>query len=222
MKTRVLFACLSAFSVSSFGPIPVIAQNSAKQTGPRSVEVKKVFGYYDMYLRLPPQERDGFTMVYRLRGRQGGATPQMTYAMNMTRIPVQIGPDGRVLNLPDQAMFQNGKIEIAGGQPGGSINMDLEPVIPLARTITVAAARNPIDDYAAALRRTGPLALMAPKLSAIVFKGGTNGEALFADGRRLALPTQAGGVKFQPSAPNMRGVVSLSFATPPSVAEFAQ
>jgi hypothetical protein len=222
MKTLLYCACLSALSLSVFGPNTAIAQSGAKQTPARSIPVKKVFPFYDMYLSLPPEGRDGFRMEYGLPLPAGSPRPQMTYVLGNARTAVEIGPRGRIINMPDANMLNHGRIDVAANQPRTSINLNLEPLIPLSRSISAAAATNALNDYANAVRRAGPLAAFAPKLSGIVFKGSTGGEAVFADGRTIALPAEAGGVRFQPSLPALRGVVSLAFATAPSEAAFAK
>lgn len=222
MKIAVFCASLSAFGLALLGPSITLAQSSAKQTPTRSIEVKKVFGYYDMYLRLPPQDRDGFRMGYMLNARDGGVRPQFTYVLGTVRTPVQVAPNGKILTMPDATMLRDGRVEIAAGQPSGSVSMDLEAIVPLSRSISVADASNPVNDYIAAVGRAGPLSLLAPKLPAILFKGGVGGQAVFADGRRVALPSAPGGVRFQPNAPAMRGAVSLTFTAPPTAAEFAR
>ena len=217
--SRIAIAVLSLTLIS---PTSISAQSSEKQRPARSVEVKKVFGYYDVYLRLAPHERDGFNMSYQMTARDGGAFPQMTYRLGNVRTPIQIAPNGKVLTMPDARMFQTGQIEIAAGQPSASMSLDVEPIIPLSRTISVADASNPLNDYAAAVRQAGPLAILAPKFSGILFIGGTGGQAVFANGRRLSLPTAAGGTVFKPSAPSMRGAISLTFPTAPNDAVFAK
>jgi hypothetical protein len=198
------------------------AQNAPNKQAPaRLIDVKKVFPYYDLYLGLPPADRDGFAMVYRLGSRASTQAPTLNYVLGTTRTPIQIAADGRILTMPDATMLANGKIERVAGQPGGSVTLDLNPVVPLGRSISAAAAANPLNDYAAAIRRAGPLSLVAPRLSAVRFVGGAGGEAILSDGRRVALPAAPeGGVLFTPSAPSMRGVASLSFSTAPTRAEF--
>jgi hypothetical protein len=224
MKIVPYRAYLAALGFFVLVPSLGLAQTPAKQNPSRSIEVKKVFGYYDIYLRLPPQERDGFAMSYILRARDSATSrPQMNYVLGNTRTPIQIAPNGKILTLPDANMYANGKVEIPAGQPGASIGMDLEAIIPLARNISAADAANPVNDYAAALRRAGPLGLIAPKLTGITFKGVTSGEAVFGDGRRTALGRgEGGGVVFRPALPAMRGVTNLVFPAQPASAEFAK
>lgn len=213
-----------AFSIALLSSTPLWSQTApSKQTPARQIDVKKVFPYYDIYLRLPPADRDGFRMVYRLGSRTPGPNPVLIYVLGNSRTPVQIGANGQILTMPDANMLANGKIEKAAGQPSGSITMDLEPVLPLSRSISIAAATNPLNDYAAAIRRAGPLALMAPRLSSVRFVGVTGGEALFGGGRTVPLPVLPdGGVLFTPSSPMMRGAAGLSFSSAPTRAEFSR
>jgi hypothetical protein len=222
MKFPVLCATLAGLCAIFLEPTSGFAQSTTNQTPPRSIDVKKVLGYYDLYLRLPAQERDGFNLSYVIKSGSTGLRPQMTYVLGTVRIPIQVAQNGKVLTMPDLNMFRRGKIEIPAGQPSASISMNLEAVVPLSRAISAADASNAVSDYAAALRHAGPLALMAPKLPALLFKGSAGGQAVFADGRRLPLPNVAGGVRFEPGAPTMRGVASLIFTSAPTQVEFAR
>jgi hypothetical protein len=223
MKTISTFATICALTLSFVVFSNAAAQGAGKQTPARSIPVKKLFPFYDTYLRLPPDGRDGFKMVYRLSGPANTPRPQMSYALGALRTPVVLNANGQIMNMPDNAMLLGGRIDIPANQPRGGIIMDLEPVISLSRAMSVASAVNPLNDYASAVRSAGPLAAFAPKLNGIVFKGGTGGEAVFGDGRRIALPVAPrGGVTFLPAAPNMRGAISLAFVTAPSSSEFSQ
>lgn len=223
MKTISTFANMCALALAVMLSSNATAQGVGKQTPAHSIPVKKLFPFYDTYLRLPGDGRDGFKMVYRLSGPANTPRPQMTYAFGAVRTPVILSANGQIMNMPDNAMLMGGRIDIPANQPRGGIIMDLEPVISLSRAVSVASAVNPLNDYTIAVRRAGPLAAFAPKLNGITFKGGTGGEAVFADGRRVALPAaQRGGVTFFPAAPNMRGATSLAFVTAPTSSEFSQ
>jgi hypothetical protein len=225
MKTLVRFLLVAAFWCGTIFSAPAFAQTSAakvKQNPARSVDVNKLFRFYDMYLRLAPQERDGFSMNYQIRSRETAGRPQLAYVLGGVRTPIDVAANGQILTMPDLNMFRSGKVEIAAGQPSGSISMDLKPVVSLSRTIPLSATQDPINDYAGAVRRAGPLGAFAPKINGLTFKGVASGEVVFADGRRIGLPQGNGGVIFRPALPAMRGAVSLSFPTIPSAVDFAQ
>jgi hypothetical protein len=203
---------------------PVFAQSAKANDSPeRLIDVKKVFPFYDIYLGLPAADRDGFSMSYQISSRTSTVRPQLFYQLGTTRTPIAIAANGEIITLPDANMLRHGKVYKPAGQPSGSINMNLEPVIPLSRTISATAATNPLTDYDAAKRRAGPLALMAPRITSIHFVGVTGGEAVTRDNRRIALPTAPnGGVIFTPSSSSMRGVVSLIFPNVPTSTAFMQ
>jgi hypothetical protein len=230
MKFTLSPILLTVLICTSIGSSPSLSQNAQNKSkgsstsgATRLVPVKKAFPFYDIYLGLPPEGRDGFRLGYRFGVAPGSARPQINYVLGDTRIPLQVGASGQVLNMPNAAMYSNGALEVAGGQPRSSVTLDLEAIVPLSRTISVAAATNPLTDYSGAIRRAGPLAAFAPRLTAIRFVGVTGGEAVFGDGRRVPLgAAPGGGVMFKPSAPAMRGATTLSFATAPTEAEFAK
>jgi hypothetical protein len=213
-----------ALSLCAALAAPAFGQSSkAKDRPERMIDVKKVFGYYDLYLNLPPQDRDGFAMRYSINARSGAVRPQMFYMLGTTRTTITVAPSGQIMTMPDLNMYRNGKVVIPAGQPSGSINLDLDARVPLSRTISAADAANPINDYAAATRRAGPLAMIAPRLTSVRFIGGTGGEAILRDGRRVPLrPAPEGGVLFTPSSADLRGATSLSFASAPTSVEFAR
>jgi hypothetical protein len=202
---------------------PALGQASKSKERPeRTIEADKLFPYYGLYLDLPPQGRDGFAMRYRLIAREGLGRPQLFFVLGAARTPIEVSPTGRILTMPDLNMYRNGKVFIPAGQPAASINLDIDALVPLSRAISIADAVNPINDYAAATRRAGPLALLAPKLNSVRFTGGSGGEAILANGRRIPLPTAPeGGVLFTPSAAAMRGATSLAFTTAPTSVNFA-
>jgi hypothetical protein len=224
MTTFVRFAPAFVLCLMSMASAPAFAQATNTKPSPeRVIDIKKVFPFYDIYLGLPSGDRDGFKMTYRVGSRTSALRPQLFYQIGTTRTPIVISPTGVITTMPDTNMLRNGQVYKPAGQPSGSINLDLEPVIPLSRTISAADAVNPLNDYDAAKRRAGPLALIAPRISSIRFVGVSSGEAIMRDNRRVALPSApTGGVLFTPSASAMRGVVSLSFSGMPTDAEFAQ
>ncbi|GBF57866.1 hypothetical protein PbB2_01536 [Candidatus Phycosocius bacilliformis] len=188
----------------------------------RQVPIKKLLPYYDLYLQLAPTDRDGFRLDYLIGVKEGQPRPRLTYVNGTQRIPIQLDRSGKVLNLPDQNLIRAGKVEIAGGGQSGSITLNLEPVVPLARTIPATAAANPVQDYAKAISRAGPLSLAIPKLGGLVFKGVPSGQVVFGDGRRLNLPLEDGNPVFRPAQAAMRGAATLEFPAVPSKAAFTR
>lgn len=225
MKISVRVAPVVALLLLSLACGPVLAQTGKGKDSPeRMIEVKKIFGYYDIYLGLSPADRDGFSMTYRLTSRASNARPQLFYVLGNVRTPISMSPNGTILNMPDLNMFRNGHVLRPAGQPSGGVTLDLEAIVPLSRSISAEAASNPLVDYEAAKRRAGPLSLVAPRLASIRFVGVTSGEAIMRDNRRVPLPTaRGGGVLYTPSSQALRGgVVSLAFPSVPTDAQFHQ
>lgn len=188
----------------------------------RQVPVKKLFPYYDLYLSLPPQDRDGFYLEYLIKSEGTNVRPRMVYALGSVRTPIQLDSRGKILTMPDLAMLRQGKVEVPAAAPPGQIILNLEPVVPLGRTIPAGVVANSVTDYSKAIGRAGPLALAIPKLTGIAFKGVSSGQVVFADGRKIALPVEGGAPVFRPNQSAMRGAVNLEFPTAPSQAEFTR
>jgi hypothetical protein len=215
-------ASLLGLSFAALGLVSTAQAQTALGEGVRQVPVKKLFPYFDLYLGLPPQDRDGFHLEYLVKSSETSVRPRMVYTLGAVRTPIQLDSKGKILTMPDMTMLQQGKVEVPASSPRGEIVLNLEPVVPLSRTIPANAVSNSITDYAKAISRAGPLALAIPKLTGIAFKGVVSGQVVFADGRKVSLPVERGLPVFRPSQSTMRGAVSLEFPAIPSRAEFAR
>lgn len=220
MITKSTALALSA-ALAAFG-LTCSAQAQSGGESVRQIPVKKLFPYYDLYLSLPPLDRDGFTLDYLVKAEASNVRPRMVYALGLARTPLEFDARGKVLNMPDMAMLRQGKVEVPATAPAGRIILSLEAIVPLARTIPASAAANPVLDYSKAIGRAGPLALAIPKLTGIAFKGVNSGQVVFADGRRVSLPVEGGAAVFRPNVAAMRGAVTLEFPSVPREAEFAR
>jgi hypothetical protein len=215
-------ASLLGLSFAALGLVSTAQAQTALVEGVRQVPVKKLFPYFDLYLGLPPQDRDGFHLEYLVKSSETSVRPRMVYTLGSVRTPIQLDSKGKILTMPDMTMLQQGKVEVPATSPRGEIVLNLEPVVPLSRTIPANAVSNSIADYAKAISRAGPLAIAIPKLTGIAFKGVVSGQVVFADGRKVSLPVERGLPVFRPSQSTMRGAVSLEFPAIPSRAEFAR
>jgi len=215
-------ASLLGLSLAALGLVSTAQAQTALGEGVRQVPVKKLFPYFDLYLGLPPQDRDGFHLEYLVKSSETSVRPRMVYSLGSVRTPIQFDSKGKILTMPDMTMLQQGKVEVPASSPRGEIELNLEPVVPLSRTIPANAVSNSITDYAKAISRAGPLTLAIPKLTGIAFKGVASGQVVFADGRKVSLPVERGLPVFRPSQPTMRGAVSLEFPAVPSQAQFAR
>jgi hypothetical protein len=220
LLTAVLMCATSLAGFSAYAQASTPQANKAEK--PRQIPVKKMFSYYDMYLSLPPKERDGFSLNYIVKSEQPNARPRMDYVQGATRTPIELNSRGQVLNLPDLSTFKNAVIEVPASAPRGSITLNLEPTIPLAKTIPVQAVDNSVSDYARAVSRMGPAALVIPKLKGVSFRGVSTGRAVLADGRKIALPQEAKFLVFRPADPNFKTATHLEFDVVPTSVGFTK
>lgn len=220
--TRPTKAALLGFSFAALSMVLTAQAQTTAGDGVRQIPVKKLFPYYDLYLGLSAQDRDGFYLEYLIQSSGATVRPRMFYALGSVRTPIQLDSKGKVLTMPDMAMLRQGKIEVPASAPPGRIMLNLEPVVPLGRTIPASAVSNSVTDYAKAIGRAGPLALAIPKLTGIAFKGVAAGQVVFADGRKALLPVEDGSPVFRPNHATMRGAINLEFPAVPSQAEFAR
>jgi hypothetical protein len=211
----LLFAALL---MAQFIPNP---SNAAPE---KSFKVRQAFQFWNIYLEMPPAAKDGFKLLYKLSSNQSNL-PEIFFVHNNRRTRVNTNSHGFVTNPPDLETWRNGTLEIPGTRPEGSrisLTLDAVPQIPLGQNIQVSTVNNAIADLKSAMNRAGPVALVIPKQESIVFKGVQTGFAIFADGRRIALERQDGGLIFSPQKREMRGATSLNFPIAPSSAEFAR
>lgn len=198
---------------------PAVAQAQARDP----LQVRQIFAFYDVYLGLAPTERDGLSLTYSLLNRNGAAlSQQATMVAGERRVPIRLNAAGEILNPPDLAMWREGVIEFATPPQRGStqISLEIRPRFAMDDRVEVAEVRNSLNDYRAALRRAGPLALAAPRTDGVRFVGAGSGSAVMADGRRVALPLDEGAPRFAPDSRAMRGAVRVELARAPTELSF--
>lgn len=188
---------------------------------PRTLPLKKVFPFHDRYAALPAELRDGFSLTYTLTAKEGGRLPDIFVMDQGRRVPLRLGPDGRVLNLDQLSAARDATVTASG--PPASLTMEVTPTVALSRRIEAGALRNAVADLGAARGRAGPAALLMPSLNGLLFEGVGGGQAVRSDGRRIELPRGEGGAPvFRPREPSMRDVVAVEFPTVPRKAVFTR
>ncbi|MBQ1542423.1 MAG: hypothetical protein IIZ63_10505 [Caulobacteraceae bacterium] len=182
------------------------------------VDVAKVFPFLDHFLRIPPEQRTAYELVYYLSVDGRPATGVHIWVETpQGRVHLPIGADGRVQTLPTLPMIKaHRKLVLdAPAKAKFGMNMELQAKIAPAPEIGAAEVARAIEQANAGIKASGPLlGLMAPKMSRAVFFGAGSGVAVLADGRNVALPTAEGQPAFNPSV--IRGARSLRFTHPPS------
>jgi hypothetical protein len=179
----------------------------------RLVDPKKVFVYFDAYLRIPPAKRNAITVVYRFTATR----PAGLWIVEGTqRTPLPLSADGRVLRLPTAGQMEAGKLLVSGPDKAKySLNIGVEPVAPPAQEMDAAPLALSINQATEAMKTAaGPLALVAPRLKRVGFTGVASGEAVLADGRRVPLPVDDGAPYYEPG--KLPGARTLRFPKTPT------
>lgn len=192
----------------------------ARAEAGRTRPLRDAFPFLDRYLALPAPARDGFALDYRLRADDGGGLPQLTILDGARRIPVRVDGTGRVEVPTDPALLRRARIAASG--PRARLTLNVVPTLPLQARIAMSAIANSVDDYEAARRSAGPMALAAPRLRGVVFPGVASAQAQFPNGRRVALPQDGDGdVVVRPADPELRGADTILLPAPPARAAFS-
>jgi hypothetical protein len=195
-------------------PVGALAADEKK-----SIAAKKAFPFYGLFLDTPPAERSRFTMSYYLKvnGRPA-TTPVLTLVMpNGARTPLAVGAEGRIVRMPTKAELKDGLIEAAKASPGDRVqlSMELEPLVRLGETVSVADLNAALDQCNTAIKkRAGVIGFAVPKMEQVLFAGAPAGNALLADGKTAPLPQFRGMAFYRPSA--LPGAQSLKFGKAPS------
>ncbi len=206
MRRATLLNLLAILTVA--GAAPALAAEKV-------IPAAKPFPFLAAYLKLPPSQRNRFTLSYTLRiGTQPLAAP-MWLVEGANRIPVPLGSDGRVQRLPTLAQLENDRLAF-GLDESVKLNvaLDVEPVTPPTTEIDARDLAAAIAQAAAGQRTVaGVLSMAMPKLQQVGFLGVPSGEVEFGDGRRAALPVIKGIVTYNPQGlPDAR---RLHFPKPP-------
>jgi hypothetical protein len=152
--------------------------------------LSKAFNLLDVYLALPPGERNRFYLAYRAMANKRpdpGAAATIVEA-NGVRTPLPFDRAGNVLRLPTLAELKSAAVlEVA--DPALKLGLELRAAIAPSTRVDVAALSLAMAQVNAAVAKiAGPLALMAPKLTCAFFPDSGGGSALMADGRSAPLP----------------------------------
>ena len=190
----------------------------------KSLKLSKAFPFLDIYLGLAPAQHSRFNMVYyAYRDGHPAADTRMTIIQpNGSRVPVPVGPDGRVLRLPTLAELKSdAKLEIeapAGSKFGMSpeLHPNMEPS-PHPDPAALIASLAQVNAVVASM--TGLFSFAAPKMAVAYFYGAASGQAELANGHSVPLPISK--AKFLPATPffepaGLVGARGLALAKAPS------
>jgi hypothetical protein len=204
---RALLALAAALAAGSLGatalPEPAQAQGAAKPK-PKP-KPKQIFPYWENYLKIPAAERTRFAPGYFLtwKGPKPAAELPMFAVDGARRVPIAVGPDGRMTPPPVEFFRSKTALMDAPGAEGHSFNVSLELLATMAPAREVAASEvtATLNQSNAGIRKAaGLIGIAAPKMGRMIFVGAGSGEAVDASGRRTPLPIVRGAPYFQPSA----------------------
>lgn len=204
---RALWALAAVLSVGGLAagasPEPAQAQQAAKPK-PKP-KPKQLFPYWENYLKIPAAERTRFAPGYflKLAGNKP-ATELSMFAIDGTRrVPVAVGPDGRMTPPPVEFFRSKTAIVDAPGAEGQSFNISMELLATMApaREVPASEVLATLNQSNAGIRKAaGLIGIAAPKMARAIFVGAGSGEAVDAQGRRTPLPLVRGAPYFQPAA----------------------
>jgi|GEM_PF-3434706 len=188
---------------------------------PPGAPIAKAFPYLSDYLTMPAAQRDRFRLVYFIRGKDKKPTPKIELVKNGTTTPVRLGPNGRVVDLPDLAMLRSDARFVATPKGQASIGMRVEPVLPRATSLDAAIARESVAETTAAIKKyAGMLGFAVPTIKGIAFEGAGGGRAVFADGSKIALKSVGKAVVYLSNDATMKKAVRIELDRAPEALDF--
>lgn len=191
---------------------------------PKGVPAGKLFPFLDLYLSLPPGERDRFSMAHYLsQDGRPGTTARLVLVSGGVRTPLPVDADGRILRQPTLADLKGDAQVLIENRPEHgrfSLALELEANLRLAQTISPADCVAAINQCNAGIRKkAGLIGFAAPTIEQVVFIGAPSGSARLADGRVVPLPVVKGRPAYRPA--DLAAAGALSFPAPPSRARLA-
>lgn len=165
------------------------------------VSLGKAFPYYDLYLKLPPAERNRFAMAYYvMRDGKPAAGLKAWIIEGATRTPIVYGADGHAPMLPTLAQLQSAMIQFDVPQ-----DVKLKPTPELRATLAsstqldaAAIGAAIVQADTAAHKMAGGMAFIVPKIAAAQFPGAGSGQAV-APGRAMPLAAGKYGPVYNPA-----------------------
>ena len=180
------------------------------------VDAGKVLPFLDAYWKIPPAERNRFTMAYALRQEGRPLTAPVWLVTGTERLRLPLSAEGRITRLPTAAQLAGAKIAVDLPEKAKvSVGLGIEPVLAPAAEMdaqTLAAALT--QAQSGARKAAGVMRFAMPKLERLVFEGVPGGVVAYADGRTAPLPVQKGNVVFAPK--DHPGARTLRFPKAPS------
>jgi hypothetical protein len=189
----------------------------------KTVPATKIFPFLEAMLKVPPAERARIKVTYALRqdGKPAKGVKATLVEAGGARSPLPIDGEGRFERVPSLAQLQS-KAEVAFDTPAGTkfgIAMLLDPTLKPASEYDVRELDATVTESNAAIRKAaGAMALMAPQMTGLAFKGATSGQAIFPNGSTQPLPIDGGAVVYRLG--QYKGATRVRLSKTPSAVDF--
>jgi hypothetical protein len=210
--TRIVLALLLALAAA-----PALAQAPAPE---RLVDAGKVFVMLDKFYATPPADRSKLEPSYVVtQDKKPVPNLRLTLVADGKRIPLPLGPNGRIERLPSATELAHARIEVAGAKGPLQIQIALFSSIRPAEEINAAECALAISQANSSIKRAaGLMAMLAPQVKATTFPGSGSGVAVMADGKTTPLPLLNGTPTYDPAV--IKGARTLRLAKAPSAVGF--
>ena len=199
---------LAAATMMAFAAQASVAKAAGLKS--REVEASKIFSYLDTYLSLPQEQRSGFVLSYRIQATGAQSPPRLFLLRGAEQIVLPLSSDGRVELLPSLADLKAHAHVLMQAQEGSKVSesLDLLAAQPMRADYAATDFNVGLEQVNRAVKKiAGPLSLMAPKMTKVVFVGAGSGELIDAAGHAQPLPMSADGPAFSPmSMPSARAI----------------
>ena len=214
-------AALAGLMILAFAPL-VSTSDAWADTG-KTVPATKVFPFLESMLKVPPAERARIKVTYALRsgGKPATGIKATLIEAGGARIPLPMDDQGRFERLPTLAQLQ-AKAQLNLDVPANAkfgTAMLLDPVLKPAAEYDARELVATVDESNSAIRKAaGAMALMAPQMTGLAFKGATSGQVIFPNGSTQPLPTDGGAVVYRLG--QYKGAARVRLAKTPSLVDF--
>ena len=210
-------------------PLPLIlaAAVLASTAGPafaeKSVEATRALPFLDKFLKVPPAQRSRLKLSYAVR-HDGKPQPDLRAVLverGGARTPLPVDEEGYFERLPTLAQLE--------ADP--AIVFDVPVGWKMSTMMTFGTQLKPAQDYdarelAATVaeantvigKAAGIAALMAPKMTGVIFPKAVSGSVVFADGHSAPLPKTNEFPYFRPA--DHQGAVRVKLTRTPTKVAF--
>ena len=189
----------------------------------KSAEATKVLPFLDKFLKVPAAERTRLKLTYAVR-HEGKMLPDLKATLverSGARTPLPVDAEGYFQRLPTLAQLE--------GDP--AIVFDVPVGWKMGTSMNIGTTLKPAQDYdarelgatvteanAVIGKAAGVMAMMAPKMTGIVFPKAESGVVTYPGGRTAPLPEAEGAPYFRPA--DHKGAVRVKLTKSPTKVAF--